>query len=438
MPNFTEHYNLKKPLQEEFYNIDDHNGNMDIIDAALKELSEDSGVVISAEEPEKGEVWIDTDDESGDGGAVTSVNGKTGDVQLTAADLDAYATGQTYTKTEVNELLKGDLGKYSQHCWVKTGVPIATHTAKWSAKTDTLTIANQAVGTYLALSPTYEITTSNTTGTPQGALVNKREFKWSAPQAYQGSGLNTVEVTDSEGLIDSLSALNTLLNDQSRPYYVQLTPQSADLIEITASTVFSYSNDKFELTKYNLFSLTTTYDNSTVGTSEIIYSDKADAYQEGVNGQGYVYTYLGIPAETLPLPDIEVGSYIGTGTGYYPHDSSTANGVPPTTTVNPIRLTFKKLPKRVFIYTDGWYSSGNVSGKYSYLLENGPRVFNVDELTGVPTKLETNNAQYYQYIYAYVNDNTLYWYVTQTNTSVGGYEEACNESGYRYVWIATY
>lgn len=106
MPNFTEHYNLKKPLQEEFYNIDDHNGNMDIIDAVLKELSEDSGVVIGAEEPEKGEVWIDTDDESGDGGAVTSVNGKIGDVQLTAADLDAYTTGQTYNKTEANDLLK--------------------------------------------------------------------------------------------------------------------------------------------------------------------------------------------------------------------------------------------------------------------------------------------------------------------------------------------
>jgi parallel beta-helix repeat protein len=36
MANFTENYKLKKPLQEEFYNIDDHNGNMDIIDAELK------------------------------------------------------------------------------------------------------------------------------------------------------------------------------------------------------------------------------------------------------------------------------------------------------------------------------------------------------------------------------------------------------------------
>lgn len=36
MANFTKNYNLKKPLPEEFYNIEDHNSNMDIIDAELK------------------------------------------------------------------------------------------------------------------------------------------------------------------------------------------------------------------------------------------------------------------------------------------------------------------------------------------------------------------------------------------------------------------
>lgn len=106
MPKYTEHYNLKKPLQEEFYDIDDHNGNMDIIDSVLKLLSEDSGVVISPDEPEKGDVWIDTDD-GAEGGenAVTSVNGKTGDVILTAKDLDVYTVGETYSKEEVHALL---------------------------------------------------------------------------------------------------------------------------------------------------------------------------------------------------------------------------------------------------------------------------------------------------------------------------------------------
>lgn len=35
MANYTTNYNLKKPLDNENYNIDDQNGNMDIIDAAL-------------------------------------------------------------------------------------------------------------------------------------------------------------------------------------------------------------------------------------------------------------------------------------------------------------------------------------------------------------------------------------------------------------------
>ena len=36
MPNYTSNFNLKKPLPDEFYNIQDHNDNMDIIDNALK------------------------------------------------------------------------------------------------------------------------------------------------------------------------------------------------------------------------------------------------------------------------------------------------------------------------------------------------------------------------------------------------------------------
>lgn len=91
MPNYTTNYNLKKPLQEEFYNIDDHNGNMDIIDGMLKVLSEDSGVVISPDEPETGDVWIDTDDD-----------GESNEVGA-------------YSKTEIDELLKGKASTSHSH-----------------------------------------------------------------------------------------------------------------------------------------------------------------------------------------------------------------------------------------------------------------------------------------------------------------------------------
>ena len=37
MANYTTNYNLKKPLGSEYYDIEDANGNADLIDAALKE-----------------------------------------------------------------------------------------------------------------------------------------------------------------------------------------------------------------------------------------------------------------------------------------------------------------------------------------------------------------------------------------------------------------
>ena len=48
MPNYTPNYNLKKPLQTENYNIDDANGNMDIVDSAIKNVED---VVFKYQDP---------------------------------------------------------------------------------------------------------------------------------------------------------------------------------------------------------------------------------------------------------------------------------------------------------------------------------------------------------------------------------------------------
>lgn len=42
---YTEHYNFKKPDQEDFYDVDDFNENMDIIDAELKRLADNSNSI---------------------------------------------------------------------------------------------------------------------------------------------------------------------------------------------------------------------------------------------------------------------------------------------------------------------------------------------------------------------------------------------------------
>lgn len=38
MPDYTPNYKLKKPLEDDFYNIDDFNDNADIIDTELNKL----------------------------------------------------------------------------------------------------------------------------------------------------------------------------------------------------------------------------------------------------------------------------------------------------------------------------------------------------------------------------------------------------------------
>lgn len=46
MPNFTPNFNLEKPLQEEFYNVDVQNANMDKIDTELKKLGGDADTYV--------------------------------------------------------------------------------------------------------------------------------------------------------------------------------------------------------------------------------------------------------------------------------------------------------------------------------------------------------------------------------------------------------
>lgn len=43
MANFTPNYNLKKPLQTENYNVEDQNSNMDLIDTALNNITNNVG-----------------------------------------------------------------------------------------------------------------------------------------------------------------------------------------------------------------------------------------------------------------------------------------------------------------------------------------------------------------------------------------------------------
>lgn len=48
MAEYTENYNLKKPAQEDFYNVEDFNNNADVIDKQLKEIADKSDSALPA------------------------------------------------------------------------------------------------------------------------------------------------------------------------------------------------------------------------------------------------------------------------------------------------------------------------------------------------------------------------------------------------------
>ena len=48
MAEYTENYNLKKPAQEDFYNVEDFNNNADVIDKELKAVSDKANSALPA------------------------------------------------------------------------------------------------------------------------------------------------------------------------------------------------------------------------------------------------------------------------------------------------------------------------------------------------------------------------------------------------------
>lgn len=95
MPNYTTHYHLEKPLQEEFYDVDVFNGNADILDGKLHEIeSRSAPTKVSDLENDSGFITAAT-------APVRSVNSRTGDVNLSAADVGAAATSHKHSASDI-------------------------------------------------------------------------------------------------------------------------------------------------------------------------------------------------------------------------------------------------------------------------------------------------------------------------------------------------
>ncbi len=103
MSDLTSNYSLKKPLDNEYYDVADQNGNMDLIDVALH------GLEASKETPAGAQAKANAAEAAAKAASVPTtrkVNGKalSSDVTITASDVEAISTAQKGSTNGVAEL----------------------------------------------------------------------------------------------------------------------------------------------------------------------------------------------------------------------------------------------------------------------------------------------------------------------------------------------
>lgn len=143
MPKYTEHYKLLQPYQEEFYNIDEFNDNMDIIDRKLHELSQKSDIAVGADEPETATIWIDTDEYYEGGGGGSSII--TLSSPPTSATVGSLGQQAIFGSTLYACVGSAKNGTTTEYIWVKIESTKATVQVITIEKSQTIDLANYGV-----------------------------------------------------------------------------------------------------------------------------------------------------------------------------------------------------------------------------------------------------------------------------------------------------
>lgn len=153
-------------------------------------------------------------------------------------------------------------------------------------------------------------------------------------------------------------------------------------------------------------------ENSEVGDWGYVQSSDRNAYPDsGISG-GYEYKYLGIPLDNaVTAPQIETGSYVGTGT---------------YGKANPNTLTFGFVPKFVWIYewlrSDGWFDAGGAAKIPFEIIPEGEFGRKYPPSTDPTPSTNTYSKRV---------GSTLYWY----NTGSAGNQLNYSDSTYYYIAI---
>ena len=212
----TGNLGLKKPEGTDVVNIDDLNQNFDILDVEVTKLAtvSEAGRMSAADK-----VKLDGIESGAQRNTVTSVNGKTGAVTLTASDVGASPTGHTHTFAEITSkptTLSGygitDAIPASQK-GAANGVASLDSGAK--VPTTQLPNASKTQAGIVQLDDTLTSTSTTKAATANAVKqVNDTVVAHSADTAAHGIGdKSTLLTTNKNTIVEAINELFTFAND---------------------------------------------------------------------------------------------------------------------------------------------------------------------------------------------------------------------------------
>lgn len=187
MSTNTENYNLIKPDQEDFYNVDDFNNNADIIDSQLKTLSD--GLGSAAQES-----------------TVNSINTKIGETENTGGSTTA---GTIFAK--LNKIISD----------------VTTHMGRWTATRAGYidTINSNAASAKTAATNAQSYTATNNTASKTGILSQKESYTHSLLENAT-YGLNAIKTKlNNVSVVKSVQrgVVNEFNNDEISTYSLKVS-----------------------------------------------------------------------------------------------------------------------------------------------------------------------------------------------------------------------
>ena len=243
----------------------------------------------------------------------------------TAVDSDATDVAATPSAVKRAYDLAASGGKYGQHCWLVENYATVEPSSVETKLTQDVTLCTATIGMSYDLKYSTEMS--------GGALVSPTTVKLVSTSFYNS---NTEATAYAYAINNSFDDFNTLVNTTlrnlsktSNGVYIQIGDGDIyrvyndtdsmyvnlfayDTIVINNGSSIYYTSFKikggsvvdpsngtnFDAKTYKIF---TSPGYTKVVNSSIVYSVRKEDFTEGDDGNGHIYTYLNIPADTLPL-----------------------------------------------------------------------------------------------------------------------------------------